>query len=190
MNKPLKSMDTLEVAAAICSKLDSLGIKTTLSGGYCAEIYSCGEYTSMDIDLINQYNEDHKKIVETMIEFGFTHKGKDFYHDDVEYSIEFPCGPPAVGSELIKDVAEIETEAGVLRILRATDCVKDRLCGFFHWEEQASLEQALIVSLANDIDIEEIQIWSINEGSEEKFNIFFQELKKRKQENSSKSKGN
>ena len=187
MNKTFKDMNTLEVAAAICSKLDSLGIKTTLSGGYCAEIYSCGEYTSMDIDLINQYNEDHKKIVETMIEFGFTQKGKDFYHVDVEYSIEFPCGPPTVGFELIKDVAEIETEAGVLRILRATDCVKDRLCGFYHWEEEASLEQALIVALANDIDIEDIKNWSIKEESEEKFNIFYQELKKRKKKSYSKS---
>lgn len=180
MSKAFKNMSTLEVASAICSKLDSLGIKTTLSGGYCAEIYSCGEYTSMDIDLINQYNEDHKKIVETMIEFGFTHQGKDFYHNDVEYSIEFPCGPPAVGSQLITNVAEIETEAGVLRILRATDCVKDRLCGFFHWDEQASLEQALIVSLTNDIDIEDIRAWSIDEDSEEKFNIFYQELERRK----------
>ncbi len=179
MNKTFKDMTTIEVAAAICTKLDSLGIKTTLSGGYCAEIYSCGEYTSMDIDLINQYNEDHKKIVETMNELGFAQEGKDFYHDDAEYSIEFPCGPPAVGFELIKDVAEIETEAGVLRILRTTDCVKDRLCGFFHWDEEVSLEQALMVALANDIDIEDIRKWAINEGSEKKFNIFYQKLKKR-----------
>ena len=181
MNLSFKAMSTLEVASAICSKLDSVGIKTTLSGGYCAEIYSCGEYTSMDIDLINQYNDDHKKIVATMLALGFTHKGKDFYHDDIAYSIEFPCGPPAVGSQLIREVAEIVTEAGVLRLLRVTDCVKDRLCGFFHWDEMASLEQALLVSLANDIDIEDVRTWSINEGAEEKFNIFFQELERRKQ---------
>jgi hypothetical protein len=170
--KQISEMTSIELAAFVCSSLKEAGIITTLSGGFCTEIYSCGEYTSMDIDLINQYNEDHKLIVKTMTKLGFKQDGRYFYHDDASYAIEFPSGPPAVGDELIKDVAEIQTEAGVLRLLTPTDAIKDRLAAFYHWKSERTLEQALWIAAKNSFDIENIKAWSKKEGMLEKFEVF------------------
>lgn len=179
MHKPLSKMSPLEIAAFVCSELDKINIKTTLSGGFCAEIYSCGLYTSMDIDLINHYNEDHKAIVSKMRALGFSQEGKFFYHDEIAYGIEFPSGPPAVGNERIADTAQIQTEVGLLRILTPTDAVKDRLCGYFYWDQESSLEQALMIALANRVDIENLKTWAAKEGESLKFNIFNEKYLKR-----------
>jgi len=170
--KQIAEMSSLELAAYVCSSLKEVGIVTTLSGGFCAEIYSCGEYTSMDIDLINQYNESHKLIVKTMKQLGFNQDGRYFYHEGTEYAIEFPSGPPAVGDELITDVAEIQTDVGVLRLLTPTDAIKDRLAAFYHWDSERTLEQALWIAEKNKFDIENIEQWSKKEGMTHKFKIF------------------
>ena len=130
--KTIAEMTTIELAAYVCTKLRENNIDTTLSGGFCTEIYSHGAYTSMDIDLINKYNDDHKRIIKIMIDLGFTQEGRYFFREDAEYAIEFPSGPPAIGHELIKNFAEIETDVGVLRILTPTDAIKDRLVGYYH----------------------------------------------------------
>jgi len=126
----------------------------------------------MYIDLINQYNEDHKKIVFVMLELGFKQDGRYFYHDNAQYAIEFPSGPPAVGNELIKDVSEIETEAGVLRILTPTDAIKDRLAAYYFWNSDRTLEQAIWIAEKNEFDMENIKLWSLKEGMAEKFTTF------------------
>lgn len=170
--KSIAEMSSLELAAYVCDSLKQKGILTTLSGGFCTEIYSCGAYTSMDIDLINQYNEDHKKIVSIMLELGFKQEGRYFYHEDATYAIEFPSGPPAVGDEIIKNVAEIDTEAGVLRILTPTDAIKDRLAAYYFWKSERTLDQALWIAEKNEFDMNNIEEWSSREGMSEKFTEF------------------
>lgn len=165
-------MNSVEIASFICQKLSDIDVKTTLSGGFCVEIYSYGEYTSMDIDLIDQSVFKNREIKEKMIELGFAQEGKHFKHPDIAYTVEFPSSPLAIGNDLIRDIAEIETEYGVLRILTPTDCVKDRLAGFYYWNDNRSLEQAILVSLKNKIDLQNIKEWSINEKELEKYYIF------------------
>ena len=60
--KSIKDMSLQELGSFICSALKVEDIHVVLSGGSCVEIYSRGEYTSWDLDLINQYNEQFKKI--------------------------------------------------------------------------------------------------------------------------------
>ena len=60
--KPIAEMSMPELAGFLCERLKNADIPVVLSGGSCVEIYSRGEYTSYDIDLINQYNEQFKKI--------------------------------------------------------------------------------------------------------------------------------
>jgi hypothetical protein len=174
-------MTMVEVASYICQQLQNSGIKTTLSGGFCVEIYSFGEYTSMDIDLIDQSLYGHKVIKQKMGELGFIERNGHFQHADISYTVEFPASPLAVGNEIIKDIAEIETEYGVLRLITPTDCVKDRLSAFYHWDDERSLEQAILVALKNDIDIENIRKWSIKEEAEKKYLDFLGLLHNRKQ---------
>ncbi len=58
---------------------------------------------------------------------------------------------------------------GILKIISPTDCVKDRLAGYYHWKDLQSLEQASMVSMATEIDLEEIERWSKVEGKSNEF---------------------
>jgi len=66
LKQNFKDMSTIEIASYICQELSNIDIKTTLSGGFCVEIYSFGEYTSMDIDLIDQSVFKHNEIRKNM----------------------------------------------------------------------------------------------------------------------------
>lgn len=174
--KTIKEMDIKELGSFICSALKASNIQVVLSGGSCVEIYSRGEYTSWDLDLINQYNEQFKKIHTIMDGLGFKEHDRYFVHDETKYFIEFPSGPLGVGDAPVEEIAEIETEAGVLRLLTPTDCVKDRLAAYYHWDDEQCLQQAIWVAQQNDVDIEAIKKWSIQEKSEQKYLNFYNKL--------------
>jgi hypothetical protein len=178
MKKQIKDMDLKELGGFICDAMLAKDIHVVLSGGSCVEIYSRGEYSSWDLDLINRYNEQYKKIHKVMQELGFKEHNKYFIHEDTKYFIEFPSGPLGVGDAPVEDIAEIDTEAGVLRLLTPTDCIKDRLAAYFHWDDEQSLQQAIWVAQQNDCDLDSIEKWSIKEGEEKKFSNFIELLKK------------
>ena len=175
--KTIKEMDIKELGSFICSALKASNIHVVLSGGSCVEIYSRGEYTSWDLDLINQYNEQFKKIHTIMDGLGFKEHDRYFVHDETKYFIEFPSGPLGVGDAPVEEIAEIETEAGVLRLLTPTDCVKDRLAAYYHWDDEQCLQQAIWVAQQNDVDIEAIKKWSLQEKSEQKYLNFYNKVK-------------
>jgi hypothetical protein len=176
--KTIKEMDIKELGSFICSALKASNIHVVLSGGSCVEIYSRGEYTSWDLDLINQYNEQFKKIHTIMDGLGFKEHDRYFVHDETKYFIEFPSGPLGVGDAPVEEIAEIETEAGVLRLLTPTDCVKDRLAAYYHWDDEQCLQQAIWVAEQNEVDIEAIKKWSLQEKSEQKYLNFYNKLNK------------
>ena len=84
--------------------------------------------------------------------------------------------PASVGEEPIGRAAEIKKGAKTLRLLSPTDCVKDRLAAFYHWDDRQSLEQALLVARHNPIDVKDIERWSKVEGKETQFRIFMKRL--------------
>jgi len=176
--KTIAEMSMKELGGYICDALIAKDIHVVLSGGSCVEIYSSGEYTSYDLDLINQYNEQFKKIQLVMESLGFREHNRYFVHDDTKLFIEFPSGPLGVGDAPVEEIAEIETEAGVLRLLTPTDCIKDRLAAYYHWNDEQCLQQAIWVAQQNEFDMEAIKRWSINEGSVDKFSIFENALQK------------
>ena len=168
----IKNMTMIELASYVCDNLSKHNIDVVLSGGSCVEIYSRGDYTSYDLDLINRYNETFFKIKKVMESLNFKEEGKYFVHSDTKYFIEFPSGPLGVGDGVVNEIENISTKYGVLKLLTATDCVKDRLAAYYHWDDEQSLTQAIWVANQNKIDIENIENWSNDEGSIEKFNIF------------------
>ncbi len=174
----IRDMNMTELSAYICSELEKNNIEVVLSGGSCVEIYSRGDYTSYDLDLINRYNETFFKIKDVMLNLGFKEEGKYFIHEDTKYFIEFPSGPLGVGDEPVNKIDKIDTKYGTLKLLTPTDCVKDRLAAYFHWDDEQSLTQAVWVASKNDIDIDNIKKWSIKEQSLEKFNKFINTLGK------------
>jgi hypothetical protein len=76
----------------------------------------------------------------------------------------------------VKEIVEIKYSTGILRVISATECVKDRLAAYYHWGDLPSLEQAVLVAKANDVDLNEIDRWSEIEGSSDKFDKFRKRL--------------
>ena len=85
----------MDLIGIIVSHLEERGISVVLVGGTVVSIYTNNEYSSKDIDFISPDN--HRKIKNAMLDLGFEAKGKDFYHPDANYSVEFPSGPLAIG---------------------------------------------------------------------------------------------
>ncbi len=132
-------------------------------------IYSDGRYVSNDLDFIETRFARRTEIRDAMAEIGFIPENRYFTHPDSEYLVEFPTGPLSVGKEPVAHVSEIEFSTGVLRILSPTDCVKDRLAGYYHWGDLQSLEQAVLVAQSRDVNVKEIARWSAAEGMADAF---------------------
>ena len=172
--KPIGKMTIEELAAFVCEALEKEGIETVLSGGCCVELYSKGRYTSDDIDLIDRYNGGHRKIKEVMEQLGFTeYKMKRYFvHKDTPLFIEFPRGPLGVGDAPIKEISSRKIETGTLKLLTPTDCIKDRLSAYYHWDDAQSLDQAIWVAQENIFNMDAVRSWSEDEGMIDKFKDF------------------
>lgn len=170
--KKIADMTIGELAAFVCSHVQEHGIEVVLTGGGCVEIYSSGKYSSFDLDFIENIPVGGGKLRKVLAEIGFSKKDRYFVHPDTEYFLEFPVGPLAVGSEQPIEISVLEYETGKLMALSPTDCVKDRLAGYYHWNDRECLEQALMVSSSTEVDFAEIERWSRNEGCEAGFSRF------------------
>jgi len=167
--KAVKEMTVGEFGAYVASHLKACGIEVVLTGGSCVTIYSNNRYASYDLDFISDRGADGKKIKAALLSLGFSEKNRYFIHPQSEYFVEFPSGPLAVGDEPVKEILELEFATGRLRILSPTDCVKDRLAGYYFWKDMQCLEQAILVAADNEVDLEEIERWSGHEGMLDEF---------------------
>ncbi len=165
----VRDMSPVELAAYISDYLRARGIDVVLSGGACVMIHSENRYVSYDLDFVNARFADRKRIREAMADIGFTEEKRHFRHPDAAYIVEFPAGPVAVGGEPVQRIDEVSLRTGRLRLLSPTDCVKDRLAAYFHWKDRQSLEQAVLVAHANEIDLAELERWAVGEGHGEVF---------------------
>jgi hypothetical protein len=170
--KAIKDMTQLEIGALVCSHLKENGIQVVLSGGASVSLYSNNKYLSKDLDLVDIYSVNRRKLKSVMNEIGFTEKNRYFQHVDSPFIVEFPPGPLTVGEELVTETTEIEFSTGSLTAISAIDCVKDRLAAYYHWGDSQSLDLAVLVASENDIDIDEIKRWSSEEGKSTEFHAF------------------
>jgi hypothetical protein len=176
--KSMGDMTRLEMAGFIASELKSRGIDVVLSGGSCVSIYSHGKYVSLDLDFVNISFTKRKHIIRAMESLGFLEEDRFFKHPETDILVEFPAGPLGVGEEPVKQIDEIDTGTGVLRIISPTDCVKDRLTWYYHDNDTECLEQAVLVAKNRVIDLDEIQRWSEGEGKGKEFQEIRARLKK------------
>lgn len=83
-----------------------------------------------------------------------------------------------MGDEIVNQTQQIKFSTGILKVISATDCVKDRLAAYYHWGDKQSLHQAVLVVKANTVDIKEIEKWSQKEGKQKEFLAIKDELSK------------
>jgi hypothetical protein len=176
--KPVSKMTQGEVGAFVQSQLRARGIEVILAGGAAVAIYSNNKYISKDLDLINIYGVNRRKIRAAMIEIGFYEEGRYFRHSDSQFFVEFPPGPLAIGQEPVKEIIEKSLSTGTLKMISPTDCVKDRLAAFYHWGDQQSLFQATLVARQHKINVDEVRRWSLAEGKLEEFESIKGKLEK------------
>lgn len=170
--KKIKHMSQVELAAYIQDFLQKEEIKVVLSGGSAVSFYSSDKYVSKDLDLINTHFAKRSKIKSVMEKMGFQEQGRYFVNPETPFLVEFPDGPLSVGEEAVKEVSEFELATGTLLVVSATDCVKDRLCAFYFWNDQQGLAQAVLVAESQNVDLKEIKRWSKAEGKEREYEIF------------------
>jgi hypothetical protein len=166
-----------ELAALVCTTLETHGISVVLSGGAVVSIYSDAEYVSYDLDFIPIGLA--RKVDRAMESLGFEKTQRHWTHPRSRYWVEFPPGPVAIGEETIRTFAERETRMGTLRLLAPTECVMDRLAWFIHDADTQCLEQAARVATLHPVDLKRIERWARGEGphGEERFRAFEQRLR-------------
>ncbi len=162
-----------ELAALVCTRLADAGISVVLTGGAVVSIYSDNEYMSYDLDFI--VLGLGKKVDSVMSDLGFSKNvGRHFVHPNTPIFVEFPGGTLAIGESLDTEVVERISNGNTLRLLSPTDCVKDRLAAYYHWNDKQGLDQALAVARKHPISIPRIRKWSKDENMSEKFKIFLE----------------
>src|SRR5215208_6213623 len=139
-------MSQIELAAYVQDSLEVDGINVVLSGGSAVSFYSSDKYVSKDLDLINTNFVRRSKIKAMMEKMSFHEQGRYFVNPETQFLVEFPDGPLSVGDEPVKEINEFELATGTLRVVSPTDCVKDRLCAFYFWNDQQGLAQAVLVT--------------------------------------------
>lgn len=177
--KSIGDMAVGELAAFICTHLKKHDIEVVLSGGSCVSIYSNNKYVSSDLDFVDNRFDRGKKVRDALSEIGFYEENRCFKNPETDLLIEFPPGPLSVGDEPVKEVILLRFSTGELRIISPTDCVKDRLAAYYHWDDRQCLEQAILVARDNEVDLSEIERWSSHEGKLSHFREFRRLLRKR-----------
>ena len=148
-------LDREGVAAVVCAALDRHGVRAVLCGGAVVSIYSNNAFESFDLDFVLPGLSS--SVAPAMLELGFQKQGRHWRHADSRYWVEFPPGPVQVGDSIVRDFTTRVTAGGTLRLLAPTECVMDRLAGFFHWNDPQCLEQAVAVARAQEIDLDRIR---------------------------------
>jgi hypothetical protein len=173
----LGGLSLLGLAATISDQCRKNGFEVVLSGGACVAIYTRNKYISYDLDFVLLSSVGRKLIQSVLKALEFKEEGRHFRHPDTSFIVEFLSPPLSVGNEPVREIREIRHGKRVLRLLSPTDCVKDRLAAFYHWNDRQSLDQAILVCRDTEVDLKEVARWSIAEGMKSRFNEFKKTLK-------------
>jgi hypothetical protein len=129
------------VTLAVGSALRAEGIRAVLTGGACVCLYTRGAYHSKDIDLVVETQVTRSELDGAMGTVGFFRRGDHYEHPRARFHVEFPPGPLAIGDDLAIRPVEIRRSGLRALALSATDCCRDRLAAFYHWNDRQSLRR-------------------------------------------------
>jgi hypothetical protein len=158
-----------ELAAVVSDSLREHGVDAVLVGGSVVAIYTKERYVTDDLDFVSY--KPLKVIAPVMEALGFEMTGNTAFHSETKLYVQF-CAPPiSVGREPVETV-QLTTKHGTLETLSPTDCVLDRLMQFFHWNDRQALEQALLVSTSQKVNLRRIREVSLREHKLDAFDEF------------------
>ncbi|HVA29313.1 MAG TPA: hypothetical protein VNF68_14115 [Candidatus Baltobacteraceae bacterium] len=176
---------TLEdICFAVAEALESHDMPAVLCGGSAAAIYAPQAYMSADADFVLNHDDSLDDVAVALETIGFRREGRSriFSHPHTLFTVDFPKGPLAVGGDYVRETSIIERGAMRLRIVTRTDCVRDRLAHFYHWNDYTALNAAVAVAAngIDDIDMALLEAWTRREDEqlEEKLAEFKRRLHK------------
>jgi hypothetical protein len=164
MGKITAETSLQEIAVLVSEALENAGISAVLSGGGAVTQYSENEYMTTDLDFITV--ERNKTIAPVVAKLGFSPRGKEFYHPDSRFFLEFPPGPLSFGDRYVdsSEATALKTRWGSLRIITPTHSVMDRLAWCAHGNDPQARIQAVMVARRQKVDWNDIYEWAANEG--------------------------
>jgi hypothetical protein len=167
-----------QVALEVSSALEAAGIVGVLTGGGCASIYTRGAYQSADLDFVLQSVATRKRLDSALGAIGFRREGDRYLHPAGRFFVEFPAGPLGIGNDLRISPRTLRIARKSLRLLSPTDSCRDRLAGFYHWQDRQSLRTAVQIALHQRVHMAKIRAWSLEEGAGAGFEEFRRELRR------------
>jgi hypothetical protein len=162
-----------------CNRTGQNNIDVILVGGAVVSIYTNGAYKSADLDfVINDFSR--KELTRVLNSLGFFQKGRHFKHPDCTHLfLEFATFPAGIGEDYEITPAEFEHEGQKIKIYSPTDCVRDRLASYIHFNAGDCLEQALMVATRQEVNLEKIKTWCIGEKGESQWEDFISRLQEK-----------
>lgn len=103
-----------EVAFAVCTALDRVGVTAVLTGGGAATLYAPEAIQSFDLDFVLEVYSDEKLPGKALEELGYRREGHDYRHRASRFQLEFPAGPLAIGDERIERWATLHERSELL----------------------------------------------------------------------------
>lgn len=170
--KGLKGKERFQVMTETVSSLTKLlephEVTPVVVGGLAVEIYTRGQYTTVDIDLVMQRRDLAGDILN---ELGFIKEGRHWYSPELMVAIEIP-------GNILEDadanrVTKILLKNGrYIFVIGIEDIILDRLRACVHWQSSSDCEwglRMLKVHLESlDIDYMEKMAEADHENSLEK----------------------
>jgi len=128
-----------ETAAIFTTLLEPYKILPIVVGGLAVEIYTRGQYTTLDIDLVMQR---HDLATDILISLGFLQEGRHWYHPELEVALEIP-GDVLEGADKER-VIKLQLPSGRhLYVIGIEDIILDRLRACVHWKSSSDCEWGL-----------------------------------------------
>jgi hypothetical protein len=163
-----------QLAFIVGGCLHKAGVSAVLTGGGAATVYAPDAYQSRDLDFVLNFWSSIGSSPECIHQLGFRRSGNSYVHDFTPFTLDFPPGPLSIGDEVITSWSTLEEDGAVLNVITPTDCVRDRLSWFLFYQrfDLAALDQALAVASRQEIDLNRVRAWAIEEGAFERYTIF------------------
>ncbi len=165
-----------ETVASLTKLLEPYEVTPIVVGGLAVEIYTRGQYTTVDIDLVMQRRDLAGDILS---ELGFIKEGRHWYSPELMVAIEIP-GNILEGADSNR-VTKILLENGrYIYVIGIEDIILDRLRACVHWQSLSDCEWGLrmlkvhIESL--DIDYMKSMAEADHESSLEKLKEWLSEV--------------
>ena len=163
---PIRPEDDLTtVALKVATTLLRAGVSPVLTGGSAATVYAPEAYQSRDLDFVLRSAVSLVAPEDALRIIGFRPAGRVYACPETQLTVDLlPEEEVRIGGDQVSAFFEMRRGELSLTMLTPTDCVRDRLAGFYWFRDRGSLGAALAVAKRHAVNIDAIAGWSEAEG--------------------------